>query len=151
MSVYEKLKELSREIPPRSNKEYPFASGVIVGNVVHLSGQTPTVNGEIKVKGIVGSTVTVEQAQEAAEVCILNLLSALEGLIEDLNKVKRIIKMNGYVASERDFTEQPRVINAASNLLNDIFGTEEKHARVALGCASLPNGAPVEIELIAEI
>ena len=151
MAVYEKLKELNRELPPRSNKEYPFSSGVIVGNIVHLSGQTPTVNGEIKAKGVVGSTVSIEQAQEAAEVCILNLLSALEGLVGDLNKVKRIVKVNGYVASEKDFTEQPRVINAASNLLNDIFGTEEKHARVALGCSSLPNGSPVEIEMLVEI
>lgn len=151
MSIYQKLNELNIELLPCSNKEYPFAPGVIAGNLVYLSGQTPSVKGEIQVKGIVGSNVTLEQAQEAAKTCILKLLSALEGLIGDLNKVKRIIKVNGYVASDKEFTQQPVVINAASNLLNEIFGIDHKHARVALGCSSLPNGAPVEIEMVVEI
>lgn len=118
---------------------------------VFLSGQTPRVNGTQKYSGIVGEDISVEQAKDAARICTLNLLAALKGIIGDLNKVKRIIKMDGYVASTSDFKNHPIVINAASELLHDIFGKENGHARKAVGLASLPGGAPVEIEMIVEI
>ncbi|KAB7705661.1 RidA family protein [Bacillus aerolatus] len=150
-NIEERLQELNIQLPNLPANNQPFNAGVILGNTVILSGQTPKVDGSQKYTGIVGtSEVSMEEAQDAAEICTLNLLAALKDIIGDLNKVTRIIKMNGYVASTSDFKEHSKVINAASNLLNDIFGEENKHARVAVGMSSLPGGAPVEIEMIAE-
>lgn len=152
MSLIEnKLKELGFELPQPSQKQIPFELGVIVGNLIFLSGQTSTKNGKISSKGIVGVNVNVEQAKEAAIICTLNLLANLKQLVGDLDKVKRIVKVNGYVASSHNFTDQPLVINAASDLLNELFGKDSKHARAAVGVVSLPGGSPVEIEMIAEI
>lgn len=151
MNIEGKLKELKRELPPPSQRVFPFAPGIIIGNLVHMSGHTPTVNGSMPYKGIVGSNVTVEEAQECAIICTLNIFTALKGLLGDLNRVKRVVKMTGFVASTPDFFDQPAVMNAASHLLNEIFGPEVKHSRSAIGVASLPGGAPVEIEMMVEI
>lgn len=151
MSIEQKLNELNITLPELPNKEYPFAPGVICGNMVMLSGQTPTVDGKLKYTGIVGASVTVEEARDAAVICTLNLLAALKALVGDLNRVQRVLKVNGYVASAPDFTGQPLVINAASDLLNSIFGSDNKHARVAIGAAALPGGAPVEVEMTVEL
>jgi enamine deaminase RidA (YjgF/YER057c/UK114 family) len=150
MDIESKLKELGMELPQVSQKQYPFAPGVISGNLAFMSGQTPSIDGSMPYKGIVGSNVTLKQAQESAIICTLNLFAGMKLLLGDLNRVKRIVKVNGYVASTPDFTDQPEVLNAASNLLNDLFGTDLKHARAAIGTASLPGGAPVEIEMIVE-
>jgi enamine deaminase RidA (YjgF/YER057c/UK114 family) len=149
MNVREKLAELGIALPVLPEKELPFAAGVLSDSLVFLSGQTPTVNGVPEYVGTVGSTVSIEEARRAAEVCTLNLLAALEKLIGDLNKVKRVVKLNGYVACGQDFRDQPLVINAASELLNKIFG--EKHARAAIGVSALPGGVCVEIEMIVEL
>jgi len=151
MNIEERLVELNIDLPPVVEGKNPIGLGVIVNNVVHLSGKTPLVEGQTKYPGIVGREVTMEQAQEAAEICIFNLLASLKNIVGDLNKVKRVVKMHGYVASGPDYTDQAKVINAASNLLNKIFGEDNKHARVALGVASLPGGAPVEIEMLVEL
>lgn len=151
MGIEERLEELNIHLPVATDNEQPFSAGVIIGNTIILSGQTPKVNGKQKYAGIVGtSEVSIEEAQDAARICTLNLLGALKELIGDLNRVKRVLKMNGYVASTSNFTEHSKVINAASDLLNDIFGQENKHARIAVGMSSLPGGAPVEIELMVE-
>ncbi|NEU32410.1 RidA family protein [bacterium LRH843] len=151
MSIEKRLEELNIVLPDLPNNELPFELGVVSGNKVYLSGQVPMVNGEIKYIGTAGSTVSIEEAQEAAKICVLNLLSSLKEVVKDLNKVTRVVKVNGYVASEKEFTQQPTVINAASNLLNDIFGKGNGHARAAIGVASLPGGASVEIEMIVEM
>lgn len=151
MDIESKLKELNRELPPPSQKQFPFDPGVIIGNLAFMSGHTPTVNGTLPYKGIVGSNISIEQAQECAIICTLNLFSALKRVLGDLNRVKRIVKMTGFVASTPDFFDQTAVINAASHFINDIFGPELRHSRSAIGVASLPGGAPVEIELIVEI
>ncbi|MET3507347.1 RidA family protein [Halalkalibacter oceani] len=151
MDFEKRLVDLKIELPEISDDHLPFASGVKVDNLVFLSGQTCLIGGEMKYTGVVGSSVTLQEAEEAAEICILNLLGALKGMIGDLNRVNKVIKVNGYVASEKTFTDQPQVINAATNLLNEIFGEENRHARAAVGVASLPMGTPVEIELIVEL
>ncbi|WP_052712184.1 RidA family protein [Domibacillus indicus] len=150
MDIEKRLAEMNIELPTVTDKGKPFGMGALSGNTVYLSGQTPTVNGEMKYIGTVGSTISTLEAQEAAKICTINLLAALKSLLGDLNRVKRIVKINGYVAAEKDFTEHPLVINAASDLLNDIFGQDAKHARAALGVSSLPGGCPVEIEAVAE-
>jgi enamine deaminase RidA (YjgF/YER057c/UK114 family) len=149
--IEERLEELNIHLPVLADIRMPFEPGVISGNTVFLSGQTPRVNGAQKYTGIVGEDITIVEAKDAARICTLNLLAALKGIIGDLNKVKRIIKMDGYVASTSDFKNHPMVINAASDLLHDIFGKANGHARKAVGLASLPGGAPVEIEMIIEI
>lgn len=151
MKLNEKLAELNIELPVLPAKEYPFAAGVVSDRLVFLSGQTPTVDGVAQYKGIVGSNISVDDARKAAEVCTLNLLAALKNLIGDLNRVKKVVKLNGYVASDPSFTDQPLVINAASDLLNSIFGPELKHARAAVGVAALPGGVSVEIEMVVEL
>ena len=151
-SVEQRLLDFNITLPePADITHLPFASGIIVDNLVYLSGQTAHVEGKLKYSGTVGSAVTVNQAQEAAEACILNLIATLKKMTGDLNKVKRIVKLNGYVASEKDFTDQPAVINAASVLLNKVFGVSNQHARAAIGVAALPGGTPVEIDLVVEL
>ncbi|MBT2679307.1 RidA family protein [Bacillus sp. ISL-35] len=149
--IEERLKELNIQLPVLVDIKMPFQPGVISGNMVYLSGQTPRVNGVQKYSGTLGVDISIEEAQEAARICTLNLLAALKGTIGDLNKVKRVVKMDGYVAATSDFKDHPAVINVASNLLNEIFGKENGHARKAVGMVSLPGGAPVEIEMVVEI
>ena len=151
VTIEEKLKELQLELPKVPAVRRPFAGGVIYGNTVILSGQTPRINGHQAFSGTLGTgDITIEEAKEAAQICILNLLSHLKNILGDLNKVTRIIKMNGYVASTPDFKEHPEIIHAASEIINYLFGEEPGYARIAVGMASLPEGAPVEIEMTAE-
>lgn len=149
MDIETKLKKLNFELPEASTKEFPFLKGIILDNLIYLSGQTPTIKGEIPYKGIVGVNVNMEQAKESAIICTLNLLTNLKQLVGDLASVKRIVKVNGYVASSHNFTDHSIILNAASDLLNELF--DFKHARAAIGVASLPNGAPVEIEMVVEV
>lgn len=152
MSIVQRLEELDIRLPELTeNPEALFALGSAAGAYVHLSGQIPVVEGKPKYVGLVGSAVTMEQAQDAARLCVLNLLAALKTLVGDLDNVKRVVKLSGYVACEHTFTNAPLVINAASQLLNHIFPDTSRHARVAMGVVSLPAGAPVEIEMIVEL
>ena len=120
------------------------------GNLLYLSGQGSIRNGE-RLTGRVGVNVTVEDAQEAAKVCMLNTLSALQAYLGDLDRVKRVVKIQGFVACGDDFTEQAQVINSASQVLLDAFGENGRHARSAIGTNTLPLGLTVEIESIFEI
>ncbi len=152
MSIEARLQELNITLPELNDDAMSYALGVVSEKTVILSGQTPRVNGEQRYTGILGTpSINIEEAQDAARICIINLLGALKVLVGDLNQVERIVKINGYVASTSSFTEHSIVINAASMLLNDIFGEVRKHARVAIGLASLPGGAPVEIEMTVEL
>jgi len=123
----------------------------IVGNMVHLSGQGPFVEGQSIYSGKVGGAVSQDQGYEAARVCALNLLAQLKTAAGSLDNVKQIISVKGYVASESDFTGHPSVINGASDLLVDVFGESGKHVRCALGTNVLPVDIPVEIEMVAEL
>ncbi|MFD0871284.1 putative endoribonuclease L-PSP [Chlamydia abortus] len=151
MNIEQKLIDMGLQLPVKKAKDAPFAAFSTVGNLIFLSGQTPSVDGSMAYKGIVGADVSIEQAKESAVVCTLNLLAALKQATGDLAKVKRVVKLNGYVASSPDFTKHPEVINASSELLNRLFDEAPKHARAAIGVSSLPGGAPVEIEMIVEI
>jgi len=102
-------------------------------------------------KGKLGRDLSVEQGQEAARVALLNILAAVRSSAGTLDAIKRIVKLNGWVASAEGFVSQPQVVNGASLLLEEIFGDAGKHARAAIGVAELPSGAPVELELIVEV
>lgn len=120
-------------------------------DVVYVSGQTPLVDGHLLHAGLVGADVDVDQAREAARTCVLNSLARLDAEPGGLDAVVEIIRVTGFVASAPGFYEQPRVIDAASELLHDIFGEAGRHARSALGVAALPGNAPVELELIVVV
>ncbi len=121
------------------------------GKLVFTAGQLPMVNGDLVSKGILGQDVLVEEAHKAAQICTLNALAAIKGVIGDLDRINQVVKVVGYVASTSTFTQQPAIINGASELLLEIFGEAGKHARSAVGMAVLPLNASVEVELIVEV
>ncbi len=124
---------------------------VVSGNYIYVSGQLPLKNGELLLKGVVGEDVSLEEAVQAARACAINSLAVLKNETGDLNRIKKIVKVTGYVASSENFYKQADVINGASNLYFDVFGEKGVHARAAVGVYKLPINAPVEVDLIAEI
>jgi enamine deaminase RidA (YjgF/YER057c/UK114 family) len=151
VSVAARLAELGLTLPPVAPPVAAYVPAVRVGELVWTSGQLPLVEGSLLEAGVVGSAVTPERAKELARVCVLNALAAVAAQVGSLDRVKRIVKVVGYVASEPGFTGQAQVVNGASELLGEVFGERGVHARSAVGVAVLPLGAPVEIELVAQI
>ncbi|MEK4030545.1 RidA family protein [Pseudobacillus sp. FSL P4-0506] len=150
-NIEKRLQELNIQLPDAPSNPHPFIPGVISGNTVILSGQTPKIDGRQKYVGVVGTSgISMEEAQDGARICVVNLLASLKEILGNLNRVTKVLKVNGYVAADSQFKDHPLVINAASDLLNDIFGEENQHARIAVGMSSLPGGAPVEVEMIVE-
>jgi enamine deaminase RidA (YjgF/YER057c/UK114 family) len=147
-----KLKELDIVLDEASKPAGSYVPYVISDNLVFISGQLPFINGSITIKGKVGSEVSVEDGIKMAEVCAKALLSQLKSACNgNLDKVKRVVKLGGFVASDPNFIDHPKIINGASDLIVKIFGDKGKHSRFAVGVASLPLNTPVEIEGIFEI
>lgn len=146
-----RLKELKIVLPPAPKPIASYVPAVRSGNLVFLAGQGPIVAGKPTITGKVGSDVTEEEARKAARETILVSLSALRAEIGTLDRVKRIVKLTGWVNSAPGFTRQPWVINGASDLLVEIFGDAGKHARSSIGANELPLDIPVEIELVVEV
>ncbi|AYG66161.1 MULTISPECIES: RidA family protein [unclassified Rhizobium] len=147
-----RLKELGIVLPQAAAPAANYVPYVISGNLLYLSGQLPMENGKIGVTGHLGNDVDVAGGQRAAELCAINILAqAKAALGGNLGRIKRLIKLNGFVASTPDFVEQHLVINGASNLLANVLGEAGKHARAAVGMAALPLNAAVEIDAILEI
>ncbi|MGI5268437.1 RidA family protein [Nonomuraea sp. CA-218870] len=151
MTPEQKIADLGLELPEVVAPLAAYVPTVRTGNLVYTSGQVPVVKGEVQVTGKLGAEVGVEDGQAAARVCALNALAALKAEVGELAQVKRIVKVVVFVASAPDFTGQPQVANGASELLGEVFGEAGKHARSAVGVASLPLNVPVEVELIAEV
>jgi enamine deaminase RidA (YjgF/YER057c/UK114 family) len=145
-----KLAELGLELPPVTPPVAAYVPAVKSGNQVFVSGQLPMVDGKLLATGKVGSEVAPEEAKELAARCALNALAAIDDLV-GLEKVRKIVKVGGFVASASGFTGQPGVINGASELFGAIFGEAGRHARSAVGVAELPLGAPVEVDVIVEV
>jgi enamine deaminase RidA (YjgF/YER057c/UK114 family) len=146
-----KLIELGITLPEIPNPVAAYINAKQAGNLVFTSGQLPIVKGELISKGLLGQDVEIEAANKAARICTLNALAAIKGVIGDLDRINQIVRVVGYVASVPSFTQQPAVVNGASELLLEIFGEKGKHARSAVGMAVLPLNASVEIELTVEI
>lgn len=146
-----RLDELGLTLPTVAAPVAAYVPAVASGNQVHTSGQLPFVDGALPLSGKVGAAVTQEQAAELAATCCLNALAAVENLVGDLDRVVRIVKLTGYVASDPAFTAQPAVINGASELLGAVFGDAGAHARSAVGVAVLPLDSPVELDLLVEL
>lgn len=153
MCVYERMKELGIELPkPTVPMGVYFPAKEFGEKFVYISGQGPIVDGKPLYVGKVGKELSLEEGQKAAYACMLNILSVLNEKIKDLNRIKSVVKILGFVACTDDFYDQPKVINAASQLLVDIFGEEiGKASRSAVGTNVLPSNIPVEIEALFEI
>ncbi|MCX8010860.1 MAG: RidA family protein [Ignavibacteria bacterium] len=151
MKIEERIKNLGYELQEAPKPLAAYVPCVQVGNLIFTSGQLPLIKGELKYTGQVGKDVTEDEAKKSAEISLLNCLSVIKSLIEDLDKIKRIVKLTVFVASSSDYYKQPIVANGASELLLKIFDEAGKHARSAVGVSALPLNAPVEIEMIAEL
>ena len=145
-----KLAELGIAIPAVAKPVAAYVPAVITGNLVYTSGQLPFVDGVLAATGKVGAEVDAETARSMARTCVLNGLAAAQTVIGSLDRITRVVKVVGFVASDPSFTGQPGVINGASELLGEIFGDAGVHARSAVGVAVLPLDAPVEVEFVFE-
>jgi enamine deaminase RidA (YjgF/YER057c/UK114 family) len=145
------LRDLNLSLPEAPKPVAAYIPAKQTGKLVFTAGQLPMVNGELISKGLLGQDVEIDEANKAARICTLNALAAIKGVIGDLDRIKQIVRVVGYVASVPTFTQQPAVVNGASELLLEIFGETGKHARSAVGMAVLPLNASVEIELTVEV
>lgn len=145
------LAELGLTLPPAPSAVANYVGAVVVGNLVFLSGHGPVQNGALTYRGKLGREFTTAQGQEAAQLVMLNCLATLKSAIGNLDRVRRIVKLLGMVNGTPEFTQQPQVINGASDLLVAVFGERGRHARSAVGMASLPLNIAVEIEMVVEI
>ena len=150
MSVEARLAELGLELPEVATPAGSYVPAVISGNLVFTAGQIPLVDGKLMAEGRLGAEISPEQGKEIAQRCALNAIAAVKSVIGDLGRVKRVVKVVGFVASTPEFTAQPSVVNGASELLQAAFGDAGIHARSAVGVAVLPLNSPVEVELIVE-
>ncbi len=152
MTPEERLHELGHVLPPAPKSVANYVSSVQTGNLLFLSGKGPDLVGGTKQwQGKLGAEFTIEEGYTAARDTMLNLLAVLREDIGDLSRVRRIVKLLGMVNSTPDFSDQPKVINGASDLLVEVFGDRGRHARSAVGMIGLPGGIPVEIEMIVEL
>ena len=151
MSYETRLKELGLTLPTPPKPVATYVPAVLAGNLLFLSGVLPSRDGQLVVTGKLGEALSIEQGMDAARMAVLNALAIIKNEAGSLDRVKRVVKMVGHIASASGFTDQPQVLNGASDLLVEIFGGAGRHARVAVGAAELPRHAPVEIELIVEL
>ena len=148
----ENIKNLGLNIPDLPKALANYVPYKIVGKTMYISGQAPVKNGELIYKGKVGSDITVEDGIEAAKLCVINIISGVKTGIEgDWDKLDSFVKLTGYVNCQNDFTDQPKIINGASDMLVDIFGDQGRHSRVAVGSNALPLGIAVEIDAIVQL
>ena len=151
MDAEERLVEMEISLPQPPKLQANYIPSVQVGSLLFVSGHGPYNDGKTILTGKLGKELTTEEGYKTARNVALNCLVSIQATLGDLNKVKRVVKLLGMVNCTEDFKETPRVINGASDLLVDIFGEAGRHARSAVGMQSLPNGMPVEIEMILEV
>jgi len=150
-TVEARLTAAGYSLPEATTPLAAYVPAVLSGRYVYTSGQLPVIDGELIATGKVGGEIDPEQAAELAARCALNAIAAIKSVIGDLDKVVRVVKVVGFVASDPEFFGQPAVMNGASNLLLEAFGDAGRHARSAVGVAVLPRNAPVEVEVIVEV
>lgn len=145
------LKTLGIELPEVPKPLGSYVPALVSGNLLYLSGMLPLKEGGLMFSGKVGVEVEPEDARLCARRCAINALAVAKSQIGELSRIKRVIKVTGYVASEPDFTGQPGVINGASDLMAEVFGDAGRHVRAAVGVNVLPLDSPVEIEFLFEL
>jgi enamine deaminase RidA (YjgF/YER057c/UK114 family) len=146
-----RLARLGLVLPQAATPSFAYVPVVVEGTLVFVSGQLPKVDGEVRMHGRLGDTITLEQGREAARICALQALSCLAEALGSLDRVRRIVRLSGFVSSTADFFQHPVVIDAASDLMVQVFGEAGRHARSAIGVSALPRNSPVELEVIASI
>ena len=151
MNIDDRLKELGLEIPVAAAPAAMYVPVKQTGNLLFISGQIPVKDGVMQYTGKAGKDKTLEEAQAAARLCAINIIAAVKGFTGDLNKVKNIVKITAFVASETGFDKQHLVANGASELLFDVFGEAGRHTRSAVAVNQLPLDATVEVEAIVEV
>ncbi len=151
MKVERKIKELGLTLPPPPNPVANYVTAVKTGNLLFVSGHGPYNDGIVKTSGKVGRELSVDEGYQAARNTALNCLASVKAAVNDLDEIKRVVKLLGMVNCTEDFKDPPKVINGCSDLLVEIFGESGRHARSAVGMQALPNQIPVEIEMILEI
>jgi enamine deaminase RidA (YjgF/YER057c/UK114 family) len=147
----QRLRDAGLELPEAASPSFNYVPVTVHRGVAYVSGQLPKVGGEVRVTGKLGAEVDLETAQGEARICILQGLACLRAELGTLDRVERVLKVNGYVASAPGFDAQPKVIDAASELLVTVFGEAGRHARAAVGVAELPRNAAVEIDMIVAV
>ena len=148
----ENIKNLGLNIPDLPKALANYVPYKIIGKTMYISGQAPIQNGELIYKGKVGSDISIEEGVEAAKLCVINIIAALKtGLEGDWDKLDSFIKLTGFVNCQDNFTDQPKIINGASDMLVKIFGDQGRHTRVAVGSNALPLGIAVEIDAIVQL
>ena len=148
--IEEKLNELSINLPTPPSPAGSYIPVVTTGNLAFVSGQIPMKDGNVIFQGKVPENQSVDSARDAAKICIINCLAQLKANLGSLDRIVKFVRISGFVNSNSDFIEQPKVINAASDLLVEIFGDMAKHSRIAVGVASLPLNSTVEIDMVVE-
>ncbi len=147
-----RLKQLGLTLPVAPGAAGSYVPWVRTGNLVFIAGQGPVVDGQMRHPGVVGRDLDVATGQAAARIVILNVIAQVRAALGgDLDRVRRCVRLGGYVACVAGFTQQPEVLNGASDLMMEIFGEAGKHARVAIGCNALPRNMSVEIEAVFEV
>lgn len=145
------LQEFESRLPPAPEPVASYMKAVRVGDLIYTSGALPMKDGDVLYCGKLGEDMNIEDGQQAARLCCVNLLSIIKEELGSLQQVERIVKLTGYVHSGEEFTQHPQVINGASELLQQVFGDAGKHARTAVGMASLPLNAALELDLIVQV
>jgi len=148
--IEDKLREVSIELPIPPSPAGSYIPVVTTGNLAFVSGQIPMRDGKVVFEGKVPEQQSLESARDAAKICIINGLAQLKANLGSLDKITKFVRISGFVNSSPNFTEQPKVINAASDLLVEIFGDIAKHSRIAVGVTSLPLNSTVEIDMVVE-
>ncbi len=151
VTIDAKLNSLGIELPASPKPVASYVPAVLAGDLLFLSGMLPFRDGQVVITGKLGEGVTVERGAEAARLALLNALAVVKHELGSLDRVHRIVRVVGHVASAAGFAQQPAVINGASDLLVQIFGASGRHARVALGAAELPLHAAIELELLVQV
>ena len=152
MSINDKLKELGITLPPVATPAAAYVPFVRTGNLLVISGQLCfDADGKLVAKGQLGGGVSIEEGQKAGRACAVNLLAQLRAALGDLDKVRRVVRLGGFINSTPGFTDGPKVMNGASDLMVEVFADKGRHARTTVGVAALPADAAIEVEGLFEV
>jgi enamine deaminase RidA (YjgF/YER057c/UK114 family) len=149
--IENRLASLGITLPSPPAPAGSYVPVVVSHNFAFVAGQIPSEGGQVKFRGKVGRDLSIEAGQQAARLCTINALAQLKSSLGNLDRVKRLVKVTGFVSCDPSFTDQPKVVNGASDLLVQVFGENGKHARAAVGVSSLPLDSAVEVEFIVEV
>jgi enamine deaminase RidA (YjgF/YER057c/UK114 family) len=151
MTRADKIKELGLSLPAPAKAVAAYVPAVLSGQFLFVSGQLPLHEGKITLSGHFGAGLSQEQGYAAAKLCALNVLAQANAALADLNRIKRVVRLGGFISATPEYTDHSKVMNGASELMEAVFGEAGRHARTTIGVASLPMGAAIEVEALFEV